>query len=201
MHELTTESATILVNNSLKTKVGLKKTGKKSKTKTMSKILTSASGFDARGVGPRIMLRTFPFLLAAIVTKVWFASVMELSILNYQAVKTAGWIWLAIGIVLFILSIVQFSRNFPKGNLLTTGMFACSRNPIYSCWILFILPSLWLILNNWLFLVSAVVMCIATIALVNEEEVELLKHFGKQYAEYRKRVGCIIWFAGKTKNE
>jgi protein-S-isoprenylcysteine O-methyltransferase Ste14 len=167
----------------------------------MSQFFTSASGLDARGVGPRIMLRTAPFLLAAIITEVWFASRIELSVLNYQAVKTAGWIWLAIGIVMFISSLVQFSRNFPKGNLLQTGMFACSRNPIYACWIVFILPSLWLMLNNWLFLLSAIVMCVATTILVKEEEVQLLKVFGKQYAEYRTRVGCIIWFTGKTKHE
>ncbi len=167
----------------------------------MSQFFTSASGLDARGVGPRIMLRTFPFLLAAIITEVWFASFIELSILKYQAVKTAGWIWLAIGIVMFVSSIVQFSRNFPKGKLLTTGMFACSRNPIYSCWIVLILPAIGLICNNWLFLLSAIVMCIATIILVKEEEVELLKHFGKQYAEYRTRVGCVIRFFGKTTYE
>jgi len=158
----------------------------------MNKILTSASGLDARGVGPRIILRTSPFLLAAVITEIWPASLVELSILNYPAVKTAGWLWLAIGIALFGSSIVQFSRNFPKGELLKTGLYACSRNPIYSSWILFILPSLWLIFNNWLFFLSAVAMCVATIVLVKEEEVELLKVFGKQYAEYRTRVGCIV---------
>lgn len=167
----------------------------------MSQFFTSASGLDARGVGPRIILRTSPFLLAAMITEVWFASLVELSILNYPVVKTAGWLWLSVGIVLFVSSIVQFSRNFPKGKLLTTGMFACSRNPIYSCWILFILPSLWLVFNNWLFLLSAIVMCAATIILVKEEEVQLLKLFGKQYAGYRTRVGCIIRFFGKTSYE
>jgi hypothetical protein len=34
----------------------------------MNQFFTSASGLDARGVGPRIMLRTAPFLVAAIVT-------------------------------------------------------------------------------------------------------------------------------------
>jgi len=161
----------------------------------MKTFFTSASGLDARGVGPRIMLRTFPFLLAAIITEVWFASVIELSILNYQAVKTAGWIWLAIGVVMFISSLVQFSRNFPKGKLLTTGMFACSRNPIYSCWIVLILPAIGLICNNWLFFVSAAAMCAATLLLVKEEEKQLLQVFGEEYNKYKNRVGSIIRFA------
>lgn len=167
----------------------------------MDQFFTSASGLDARGVGPRIILLTSPFLLAAIISEIWIEAFFEIPLLNNAPVKIAGWIWLFIGIVLFISSMVQFSRNFPKGNLLQTGMYAFSRNPIYSCWILFILPSLWLMLNNWLFLLSAAVMCVSTLILVKEEEVQLLKIFGKQYVEYRKRIGCIIWFIGKTENE
>lgn len=167
----------------------------------MNQFFTSASGLDARGVGPRIMLRTAPFLLAAIVSEIWVSAVFEIPFLSNPIAKTSGLIWLFAGIVLFVSSMVQFSRNFPKGNLLQTGMYAFSRNPIYSCWVLFILPSLWLMLNNWLFLLSAAVMCIATLILVKEEEVQLLKVFGKQYVEYRTRVGCIIWFLGKRKHE
>jgi protein-S-isoprenylcysteine O-methyltransferase Ste14 len=167
----------------------------------MNQFFTSASGLDARGVGPRIMLRTAPFLLAAIVSEIWVSSVFEIPFLSNSIAKTSGLILLFAGIVLFVSSMVQFSRNFPKGNLLQTGMYAFSRNPIYFCWVLFILPSLWLMLNNWLFLLSAAIMCVATLLLVKEEEVQLLKVFGKQYSEYRTRVGCIIWFTGKTKHE
>jgi protein-S-isoprenylcysteine O-methyltransferase Ste14 len=161
----------------------------------MNHFLTSTSGLDARGVGPRILLRTFPFLLAAIITEIWFTSSVEMLILNYPVVKIAGWIWLSVGIVLFVSSIVQFSINFPKGKLLTTGMFACSRNPIYSCWIVLILPAIGLICNNWLFFVSTVVMFAATILLVKEEEKQLLQVFGEEYNKYKNRVGSIIGFA------
>ena len=34
-----------------------------------------------------------------------------------------------------------------------------------------------------------------------QEEVELPGVFGKQFAEYRTRVGCIIWVTGKTTHE
>lgn len=167
----------------------------------MNQFFTSASGLDARGVGPRIIFRTLPVVLAAIISEIWFAPIIELPALSNIIVNYAGWLLLLLGSVLFVSSIVQFSRNFPIGNLLQTGMYAFSRNPIYSCWILFILPSLWLVLNNWLFLLSSVVMCVATLILVKEEEVELLRVFGKKYVEYRTRVGCIVWFIGKKENE
>ena len=167
----------------------------------MNQFFTSASGLDARGVGPRIILRTAPFLLAAVVAEFIPVRLSGFPFSENQVVKTAGFIWLAAGIILFVASIVQFSRNFPKGKLLQTGMYACSRNPIYSCWILFILPSLSLIFHNWLFLLSAIAMCAATLLLVKEEETQLQKVYGKQYETYKTRVGCIICFPRKKTNE
>ena len=167
----------------------------------MKNFFISASGLDARGVGPRIMIRTAPFILAAVVAELIPISYTTFPFHENPLVKITGIIWLAVGIVLFVASLVQFSRNFPKGELIQTGLYACSRNPIYSTWILFILPALAFILNNWLFVLSAVVMCIVTTALVKEEEVQLLEVYGKKYTEYKTRVGCIIWFLGKKTHE
>lgn len=167
----------------------------------MNQLHISASGLDARGVGPRIILRTAPFLLAAVVAEFIPVRLKGLPFSENPVVKATGLIWLTAGVILFFASIVQFSRNFPKGNLLQTGMYACSRNPIYSCWILFILPALSLIFHNWLFLLSAVAMCAATLLLVKEEETQLQKIFGKQYDAYRARVNCIICFPRKKPNE
>jgi len=121
----------------------------------MGKFFLSASGLDARGVGPRIMLLTSPFLISAIYTELTYFDFTKFTFLDNPVFINLGWFWLIIGIVLFFASMVQFSRNFPKGKLLTTGMFACSRNPIYSCWIVLILPAIGLICNNWLFFASA----------------------------------------------
>ena len=167
----------------------------------MKKFFIAASGLDARGVGPRIMLITAPVLIAAIFFEIRSEPFADIVFLKNDFAKVAGWLWLATGIAAFITTMFQFISNFPKGKLITTGMFACSRNPIYSCCILFILPSFWLLFNNWIFLLSAIVMCVATIILVKEEEVELLKVFGKQYAEYRTKVGCIVRFFGKKSYE
>ncbi len=157
----------------------------------MKQYLISSSGLDARGVGPRIMLRTFPFLLAAVATELSQASFIRLTFIQHPIVQSSGFILLAAGLAFFLASLIQFSRNFPKGQLICTGMYAYSRNPIYASWILFILPSLWLFLNNWLFLLSAVVMCVSTIILVKEEEASLLEVFGDQYERYKGKVGRI----------
>jgi protein-S-isoprenylcysteine O-methyltransferase Ste14 len=160
----------------------------------MKKLFISPSGLDARGVGPRIMLATAPFLAAAIYFEIMSAPFAEIFPGKSNLTVTIGWILMVIGIAAFLVTMVQFVANFPKGKLITSGMFACSRNPIYATWTLFILPAAGMICNNWIFFVAALVMCIATMLMVKEEENQLLQVFGKPYTDYRKRVGCMIRF-------
>jgi protein-S-isoprenylcysteine O-methyltransferase Ste14 len=151
-------------------------------------------GLDARGVGPRIMLITAPVLIAAIVFEIQSAPFSDIVFMKNNIVKTAGWVWLIIGIAALVASMAQFISNFPKGQLITKGMYSCSRNPIYACWIVLILPAVGVICSNWVFFAAAFVMCAATIFLVKDEEAELLQCYGKQYFEYKKKVGRIIGF-------
>jgi protein-S-isoprenylcysteine O-methyltransferase Ste14 len=160
----------------------------------MKPFFTSASGLDARGVGPRIILRALPLVLMAVALGIFAPQIVTIGVFDNTAVKTFGWLWLAFGIAAFAASLVQFIANFPKGKLISTGMYACSRNPIYSSWIVFILPALAFVLNNWLFFAAAYVMCRSTLVLVREEEKDLLLVFGKEYDEYKSRVGCIVRF-------
>ncbi len=158
----------------------------------MKNKFTSASGLDARGVGPRIMLITAPVLAAAIFFEIKSALFTEIVTGKSAEAGVIGWIWLIAGFAAFVATLIQFISNFPKGKLITTGMYACSRNPIYSCWIIFILPATGMIFNNWIFFAAALVMGIATTFLVREEEVQLLKCFGQKYYDYKNRVGLIF---------
>ena len=164
----------------------------------MKTFFTSASGLDARGVGPRIMLTTLPVLAAAIFFEIKSAPFTEIVAGKNIEAELVGWIWLITGIAAFVATLAQFISNFPKGKLITSGMFAFSRNPIYSCWIIFILPAVGMICNNWIFFASALLMGIATTFLVREEEIQLLKCFGQKYYDYKSRVGLIISFPQKS---
>jgi LPXTG-motif cell wall-anchored protein len=164
----------------------------------MKTSLTSASGLDARGVGPRIMLITAPVLATAVFFEIKSAPFAEIVPGKNVEATVIGWIWFMVGITAFVATLAQFISNFPKGKLITTGMFACSRNPIYSCWIIFILPATGMICNNWIFLASALLMGLATTFLVRKEELQLLKCFGRKYYEYKKRVGLIFSLPQKS---
>lgn len=98
------------------------------------------------------------------------------------------------GLLLFFWSLVSFGRSFRVGidtehpdKLITTGVFAVTRNPIYVAFA-FVLFGQFLIFPNWILLVYL----IAGIWLFNRqvlrEEDYLKRHYGQEYLEYCKRV-------------
>lgn len=118
----------------------------------------SPLGLNPGGSGPKIVRRTLPFIILSIIASVYFPEIVRLPVSNVEILKTSGWVWSISGLVIWITAVVQFARSFPKGNLVTNGVFALSRNPIYASYIVFVLPMLSLICNNRGFFASALVM-------------------------------------------
>lgn len=98
------------------------------------------------------------------------------------------------GLGMFLLSLISFGQSFRVGIdtdhpdiLITTGIFAYSRNPIYVAFGIILLGQ-FLVFPNWILLVYLG----AAIWLFNRqilrEEVFLRKHYGKEYLEYCNHV-------------
>lgn len=100
----------------------------------------------------------------------------------------------AAGLVLLLWSLVSFKQSFRIGidkdcpdTLITSGVFALSRNPIYVAFA-FVLIGECLIFPNWIFLAYIA----GFLALVHRqtlrEEDYLKAHYGQQYVDYCNRV-------------
>ena len=106
----------------------------------------------------------------------------------------AGVLGCAIGLCLLLWSLISFGRSFRVGidveqpdKLVTTGVFAVSRNPIYVAF-LFILAGQFLIVPAWFF---AGYFCAAALLVhrqILREEDYLKKHYDGEYLEYCRRV-------------
>lgn len=158
------------------------------KTKTISPV-----GLSVTGVGPKIMRPTLLFLIIGIAMQLLFPTVVSIPLLTEITLKNAGWILTIFGSICWIWAIVQFAIGFPKGKLITSGVYSLSRNPIYSSWILLILPGIAGICNNWIFLLSALIMYFALIVNIKEEETALAETFGKEYTDYSQRVNRVLF--------
>jgi protein-S-isoprenylcysteine O-methyltransferase Ste14 len=144
------------------------------------------------GVGPRIGLLTLPYLLVCIFMLVRYHDPLALNFLPALLSRTAGFLWLAVGIVFYIASGKTFMKEFPKGQLITRGPFGLCRNPIYASFIVFFLPGLALVFQSGLLLTVCLVMYINFRIMIQSEYALLRDNFGEQYLQYEKSVNEIL---------
>lgn len=160
----------------------------------MKSKLQSPLGLNAGGVGPDIIRITLPVVLLAIILGIFFPYFVTIPFLHSEIRLIPGIILLSAGILVYILAISQFIRAFSKGKLVSSGVYAISRNPIYASWIILILPSIALLANNWMFLIASFTMYLAFIATIKLEEESLVKAFGQKYLDYKKKVSALFLF-------
>lgn len=111
-----------------------------------------------------------------------------------DALAWLGAVLCLIGLVLITASMFAFGRSFRVGvdvdhpdRLVTTGIFAFSRNPIYTAFS-FILLGQFLIFPNWVPLAALLAGLWLLHRQVLREEAFLRQHYGEEYAAYCRRV-------------
>ncbi len=99
-----------------------------------------------------------------------------------------------VGVLILVLSLVSFGNSFrvgidvdQPGRLVTTGVFAVSRNPIYVGFFVFLVGQL-LVFPDWVPLAYLVGATALFHRQVLREEGFMRQRYGREYAEYCKRV-------------
>jgi protein-S-isoprenylcysteine O-methyltransferase Ste14 len=93
-------------------------------------------------------------------------------------------------------------ENITENKLKTDGIYSWVRNPMYTgCW--FIMIGITFMWHNYFVLpMIPIDWIILTVVLINTEEKWLLKVYGNEYAEYKKRVNrCIPWFPKQKRSK
>jgi protein-S-isoprenylcysteine O-methyltransferase Ste14 len=140
---------------------------------------------------PPFALFYFNIVLAAAVN---FPTVSRQEFIHSAIVTWVGVLLCLAGLFLLFLSLVSFGRSFRVGidqdhpdKLVTTGIFAFSRNPIYVAFG-FVLLGQFLVFSNWILLVYLVAAIWLFHRQVSREEEYLRNHYGDQYLQYCDRV-------------
>jgi protein-S-isoprenylcysteine O-methyltransferase Ste14 len=111
-----------------------------------------------------------------------------------ETVTGIGVLFCATGLLLLVLSLASFGKSFRVGidpdhadALVTTGVFAFSRNPIYAGFAC-VLVGEFLIFPNWILLAYAIAGTWLLHRQTLREEEYLRRHYGREYVEYSRRV-------------
>lgn len=148
------------------------------------------------GVGP---LYVVTIILMTIISITISATGMipVITFANFQ------WIFILIGILCFIIGITlwlkaviidRLDAHIIKNELVTTGVYAYVRNPVYSAF-MFVCTGVLLIYGNLVLLVLPIIYWgFMTVLMKLTEEKWLENLYGKEYVQYRQRVNrCIPW--------
>lgn len=146
------------------------------------------------GIGPILAIISMLYLFLTLYLTGRNPLVFEIRFINSRILILLGSILLIAGILFLIFTLNTFYSKYKEGVLITVGTFSLCRNPIYSSFIVFIIPAISLLLNSWLSLTTSFFMYILFKILIRKEYDFLKEKFGEQYNEYEKQVNEILPF-------
>jgi protein-S-isoprenylcysteine O-methyltransferase Ste14 len=125
-------------------------------------------------------------------------SVLVRQIFKGQIIQSAGAIVMFVGLIVFCLALISFNSSWrvgidtvAPGELITTGVFSVSRNPIFLAINLYFLGT-FLINNNLFFLMCFVCIALGFHLQIRQEEAFLIERYGDKYRKYMAQVRRYI---------
>ena len=143
------------------------------------------------------LVAVFVLLIYPLAARAFGLPMWPLLVTPFWETPASGWVGIvfcAAALTGFAASLKAFGDSFRVGideekpdKLVTTGMFAFSRNPLYLCFILFFL-GMFLIHRNVMVALASVFLTLAIHRQILREETFLKSHYGSAYEDYCKKV-------------
>ena len=144
------------------------------------------------GVGPKLVASVLASAALAGALSYAFSAICFVPAFRHPAVVTLAVILIVIGVPMWLIGAVAAMRAYNHDQLVTSGVFGLVRHPMYSAWIVLILPGLALLTGSWPFLLVAPVAYAVFKLLIHTEDEYLRKRFGESYSNYRACVNEIL---------
>ena len=119
-------------------------------------------------------------------------------IFKNQIIQFAGAAVIFVSLLFFCLALISFNSSWrvgidtvSPGDLITTGVFSVTRNPIFLSMDLYFLGT-FLIYSNLFFLMCFVCMALGFQFQIRQEETFLLERYGENYRKYMAQVNRYI---------
>ena len=150
------------------------------------------------GVGPKFAIISLVLGLLLIFANYYFFPKLLLAFNEFMFWFGTGVV--AFGFYLMFLATFQVHQAFNQGRLITGGIYAYIRNPVYAAWILFIVPGLFLATGVSFLIIMPFIMYVLIRKLIIEEEQYLEQKFGKVYLDYKNAVNSIVPKMSRERN-
>lgn len=131
-----------------------------------------------------------------------FSSPLDMRLIDSSAAKVIGVALISLGLIIFVMAFLSFGDSWrvgfdmkKPGTLVTNGIFAFTRNPIYlfiNLWFL----GVFLINGTLIFLIFAVLAVAAVHRQILQEEIFCSSLYGKPYQDYCARTRRYFGWSG-----
>lgn len=167
---------------------------RKTKVNT-SKVFIRETGKRKSG---RIIIAAMFLLLVVAINFIWiepnYTYLWPISLLEIDSVQTIGFVLSMLGQIVGFVAQLQMKNSWRLGvdksaasELVTTGMFSLSRNPIHLCLAISFL-GFFLIAPNMVSLLFCCLMAYGVNEKIKDEEIFLEERFGTEFIQYRLNV-------------
>ena len=140
------------------------------------------------GVAPQIAVPTLAYLALMAYVQFLTRPVFTIAEFHYNVMITIAIIFIFIGIFMVASVGKKLMKAYRDKTLMTDGLFKIFRNPMYSAYLLFIIPGIILLINSWLALTALVLNFILFRLYIRKEHAYLEQRFGIEYQKYLDKV-------------
>jgi protein-S-isoprenylcysteine O-methyltransferase Ste14 len=144
------------------------------------------------GIGPKLLGLILAYSIIPAALTMAYPGFFAITSVPPGILYFVGGILLALGLPLWLLSIFPLLKGFTQGKLCTTGVYSIVRNPMYSAYIVFLVPAVVLFFRSWIMLTIPMVMYLIFKKLIRAEELYLEGQFGEEYLKYKSAVNLLI---------
>ena len=144
------------------------------------------------GIGPEIAVAALTYALVAGVATSRWPGFCRIRLVPFVVPAVIAALLLMAGVPMLVVAARSVMKAYNRDQLVTSGVSALVRHPIYSAWIVFILPGLALLSRSWPMLLTPLVAYAVFKLRIHREDEYLVQRFGGAYLDYRARVNELI---------
>lgn len=144
------------------------------------------------GIGPQIAVVALTYAAVAEAATSRWPGFCRIRLVSFVVPAVIAVILLMTGVPMLVVAARSVMRAYNRDQIVTSGLSAFVRHPIYSAWIMFILPGLALLSRSWPAMLTPVVAYAVFKFSICREDEFLQQRFGDAYLEYRAGVNELI---------
>ena len=160
-------------------------------------IISKQDSLPVYGVGPYLIAPMFVVSIMGVILSYY-------NMIPVYKIDSLYWLFIGLAVVILLdaiflwyaaVKISDISKRIENGELVTDGVYALVRHPIYSAWLQISIAIILFSQNIYLFILPIIFWIILSIALARTEEKWLTDKFGNDYVLYAQTTNRFVPFS------